>query len=185
MIELDKYKDRNGPSNGKENTMTTLGKQPMFFSPMHTPQNWTLDLHDLHANIENYLNDFHQMIDNVFKVHGSSLLENVSKQGFPPSTRTTKNEKEYIFEIAMPWIKKEDIKVNISEDKLIVEGITSQSESNKNSSIHGEQTIYREFPLDNVVIEEASSLLENGVLKVTVPILKQREGPKMKQIEVK
>lgn len=158
---------------------------PISFSPLHTPQNWSLDLHNLHANIEHSLNDFHDMIDNVFKVHGSSLLEDISKQGFPPSTRTTKNNEEYIFEVAMPWVKKEDVKAIISEDKLIIEGKTSHSESIKNGESQSQQTIYREFPLENVVTEEATSLLENGVLKVTIPIRKERAGPKARQLEIK
>ena len=145
----------------------------------------SLDLDNLHANIEVYLNDFHSMIDEVFKSHGSSLLRSVGESKFSPPTRVKNNGKEYTIEIGVPWVEKKDLQVSITDDKLVVEGEVRDSEKSELTQSVEFGKFHREFPLEGVDTELASSSLENGVLKVTMPIKKERDGPKMKSLEIK
>lgn len=170
----------------KNNGLLNLSKSdtPLDIPRIKWPEMPSLDLDNLHANVEVYLNEFHKTVDEIFMAHGSSLLDSVSKKGFAPATRVTRTDKEDIIEIEVPGLDKGDISVTITEDKLIVEGEKKSAYESEVSSGVQYGKFYREFPLDGVDTELASSSLDKGILRVTIP-LKEREGPAARKLEIK
>ena len=83
------------------------------------------------------------------------------------------NEKEYIVEADMPGIKKEEINVELNDDRLTI-AVERNEEINeeKENYIRKERrsgSFCRSFYVENVKDEQISAKFENGVLSVVLP----------------
>lgn len=82
------------------------------------------------------------------------------------------NEKEYLVEAELPGIKKEDIKINYTNEYLTISTSTGvNTEEKKENYIKKERKfseMTRSFYLPNVKKEEIKAKLENGVLKLNL-----------------
>lgn len=83
------------------------------------------------------------------------------------------NEKEYIVEADMPGIKKEEINVELNDDRLTI-AVERNEEINeeKENYIRKERrsgSFCRSFYVENVLDDQISAKFENGVLSVVLP----------------
>jgi len=96
------------------------------------------------------------------------------------------NDKEYIVELSLAGVKKEDISLNIDDDVLTIKAERKESDQNYNKK----QTFYgvyeKSFTLpDSVDKENINASHENGILKLAIPKINQKETKVIKQIEIK
>ena len=75
----------------------------------------------------------------------------------------------------LPGVKKEDVKVHIEGDTLVVEGERKQEKEEKREGYyHSERSygaFYRSIPLpEGAKAEQTAAQFNNGVLEVSVPI---------------
>ncbi len=87
----------------------------------------------------------------------------------------------------IPGVKKEDLSVNISGDRLEVSAERKkEAEEKKEGYIRRERTYtsyYRAIPLPTEVdADKADATFENGVLEITMPKV---QVPEKKKIEIK
>jgi len=83
------------------------------------------------------------------------------------------NEKEYIVEADLPGVKKEEINVEINNDRLTI-SVERNEEVNeeRENYIRRERrsgSISRSFYVENVVEDRISAKFENGVLRMVLP----------------
>lgn len=83
------------------------------------------------------------------------------------------NDKEYIVEADMPGIKKEEINVELNDDRLTI-AVERNEEINeeKENYIRKERrsgSFCRSFYVENVKDDQISAKFENGVLSVVLP----------------
>ncbi len=93
-----------------------------------------------------------------------------------PSVNVLENEQAFVVEIAAPGLQKDDFKVNVEKDQLIV---SVQKEVKKEEGKEGDKYVRREFSYnsfrrsftlpENVGADNIHAAYENGVLKVTLP----------------
>lgn len=98
------------------------------------------------------------------------------------------NDKEYILEAELPGVNKEDINIELNNDRL-----TIAVERNEEVNVEKENYIRRErrsgsfcrsFYIENVVEDQISAKFENGVLSIVLP--KKDQTPKKRnRIEIK
>lgn len=102
-----------------------------------------------------------------------------------PRANTVENEKEYLVELFMPGVKKEQIKVDVEKNTLTVSSETNKEEEVKYSVREFASSYKRSFTLpEDVNSDNISASYENGVLKVTLP--KVEKAPEIKkQIEIR
>ena len=97
------------------------------------------------------------------------------------------NDKEYIIEVMLAGIKKEDITVKVDKDVLKIKAIRNEVKDlkyNRKESFTG--TYKRLFTLPELAdVENIGASLEDGVLKVIVPKLEKEPAPTTKVIEIK
>ncbi len=98
----------------------------------------------------------------------------VNLQNFSPKTDISEDDKGYYLEIALPGMKKEDVKLEIKQDVLSIEGERKFENEEKGKSYHRIETSYgkfkRSFTLpDPVNREGVDASFEHGVLKVFLP----------------
>ncbi len=110
---------------------------------------------------------------------------------FVPTVNTREDENAYVVEIDLPGVKKEDIKVNIDQEKrtLTVSGERKFKEEVKKEDYYKIESSYgkflRTFSLpENVDAENIDAKTEVGVLHITLPKVKKEEK-EVKEIPVK
>ncbi|GAB4827906.1 hypothetical protein Ancab_034790 [Ancistrocladus abbreviatus] len=94
----------------------------------------------------------------------------------------------HIFKTDLPGLKKEKVKVEVGEGKVLqISGERSREQEEKNDKGHRVERssgkFVRRFRLpENVKMDEVKATMENGVLTVTVP--KVEKKPEIKSIEI-
>jgi len=83
------------------------------------------------------------------------------------------NEKEYIIEAEIPGVKKEDIKLDLRDDRLTISVERSEETKEERSNyIRRERrygSISRSFYVENVKNEDVTAKYENGILSIVLP----------------
>lgn len=141
----------------------------------------------------NQFNDFRRGFDRL-----NALLDEMDiparnidrKYDFTPAVNTREGEYAYHVEVDLPGVKKEDIKVDIEENRLVISGEKKLKEELKEEDYYKVESFYgtfkRSFALpENVDVENINASCEDGVLEVVIPKLEKPEVEKTKRIAVK
>lgn len=118
------------------------------------------------------------------------------KTATAPAVNVKEDYKSYTMEIAVPGIKKEFCRVNINADgnlEVAIENKMEHKEEHKGE--HKEHYLRREFSYTNyqqsyvlpedIVKDNISAKVENGVLTITMPKVTKEEEKKIgRQIEI-
>lgn len=146
--------------------METLVKRDGLFPLVSKPANTLLD--------DFFSRDIFDWTDRNFTTLGSNL----------PSANLRETENKLIVELAAPGLKKEDFKVEIDNNTLL---ISSEKQEEKEESRKKEnfvrkefnyQSFYRSFYLPDYVDEnKIEAVYKDGILNVTIP---KKEGSNKK-----
>lgn len=122
---------------------------------------------------------------------GNEWVENQNKS--VPAVNIQQNDNGFIVEVAAPGMTKEDCSVTVDEESNLVICFEKKKESEEKDESRGTY-LRREFSYsqftrkmilpDNIEKDEISAKVENGVLTVTIPTVKEVEAPKAKQIDI-
>ncbi|KAL4302736.1 hypothetical protein GQ457_10G024520 [Hibiscus cannabinus] len=148
------------------------------------------------------------MIPSLFGNRRSSIFDPFSLdvwdpfKDFPlPSSLNTQNSfvnaridwketpEAHVFKADLPGLKKEEIKVEIEEDRVLqISGERNVEKEDKNDTWHRVERssgkFMRRFRLpENVRMDQVKASMENGVLTVTVPKVEVKK-PDVKAIEI-
>lgn len=95
------------------------------------------------------------------------------RHGLDMRTDIEKNSENIIYKIEVPGFAKEDISIELEDNRLIVCAEKTTETESTNEVLHRERTtskICRMFPLkDEVTESEIKAKFENGLLIITVP----------------
>ncbi|KAI3514156.1 hypothetical protein L1887_12475 [Cichorium endivia] len=95
----------------------------------------------------------------------------------------------HIFKADLPGLKKEEVKVELQEGKILqISGERRREKEEKNDKWHRVErssgNFVRQFRLpDNVKVDQVKAKMENGVLTVTVP-KQEVKKPEVKAIDI-
>jgi HSP20 family protein len=100
--------------------------------------------------------------------------------GWSPAVEITQREGKLLVQCELPGVSANDVKVEITNDALILEGERrSEREQNDRGIQRSERqygAFFRTIPLpEGANLEQATARCENGVLEVTIPVPQQRE----------
>lgn len=103
-----------------------------------------------------------------------------------PSADISETEKEYVINAELPGVKKEDLKVNLAQGMITIEGERKQEKNEKGEKFHRVERLYgsflRRFSLpDNIKADAVRSEFKDGVLCVHIP---KTEKTQPKQIPI-
>ena len=93
---------------------------------------------------------------------------------FTPLADIAETDKEYVVRAELPGLRKEDVKVTMTEGLITIEGERRQEKEDKNEKMHRVERYYgrfaRTFALpDNIKPEAVRCECKDGVLTVHVP----------------
>jgi len=122
---------------------------------------------------------------------GMGLLSRLSGDGeialeWSPSADISETDKEYLIRAELPGIKKEDVKVNLSDGMITIEGERRQEKDEKTEKFHRVERLYGSFSRrfsvpEHIRADAVRSEYKDGVLCVHIP---KTEKEKPKQIPV-
>lgn len=120
-------------------------------------------------------NEFHNMVDEFF-MRGN---DKIPKNAFRVNVKET--EAEYIVEVELAGVKKEEIKVDFKMNNLLISvNKVEENFEEQDNYTHKEIVInnmYRSIYLRDADEDKIKAKLENGILKVTVEkIVETRSG---------
>lgn len=104
---------------------------------------------------------------------------------FTPAVNIKEDEKKYEIEMALPGMEKEDIKIEVEKDILM---ISSEHKNEKKESYDGYsrrefgyQTFCRNFTIpENTESEKIAASFKNGILNIEIP--KSKEDVKLNRV---
>ncbi|GAA0150045.1 chaperone [Lithospermum erythrorhizon] len=141
----------------------------------------------------NILDPFSMDIWDPFSSFSSSALSNTSNNETSAFANARIDWKEtpeaHIFKADLPGLKKEEVKVEVEEDRVLqLSGERSREHEEKNDKWHRMERssgkFVRRFRLpDNAKMDQIKASMENGVLTVTVPKEEQKK-PQVKAIDI-
>jgi HSP20 family protein len=94
-------------------------------------------------------------------------------------------ENEYLVEISAPGLKKEDIKIDLENDILRISSAVENEKEETNDGYYRREfyksSFERSFTLPKIANKnEISAEMENGILTVTIPKLKEEKTENIK-----
>lgn len=127
-------------------------------------------------------------MDNIFdSFFGESFMPAIFAGDTQIKVDIKENEKEYLVEADLPGVKKEEINVDLNDDRLTI-SVTRNEETNieKENYIRKERksgSYCRSFYVENVIEDQISAKFENGVLSMVLP-KRESEANKKNSIEI-
>lgn len=107
--------------------------------------------------------------------------------GFSPRVDILDDEKRIVFKAEFPGIRKEDIKISVNEEKmLIISGTKRKEDQYEDMSYLRSERVYSDFKRsfvlpDNLDTDKIAAKYDNGVLEIALPKV---EPPAPKEIEI-
>lgn len=125
---------------------------------------------------------FSDVMDDFFNDFVSARRET-----FVPRIDVSETDKQFIIDVLLPGIKKEDITVNIENGMLNISGERSVKKEDDGRKFHRIETEYGSFNRslqlpDNVDEESINASYKDGVLNITI---EKSEDKVKKQISIK
>jgi len=107
-----------------------------------------------------------------------------------PAIEVSERDGNYIIRAELPGVNANDVKLEITDDAVILQGERKVERQEDERGIHVTERVYgrffRSIPLpEGAKADEARAKFENGILEVTVPAQEQRAKRREIQIEGK
>jgi HSP20 family protein len=144
---------------------------------------WRQNLGDLDRVFDNFRRDFERTMVSFPSIsfpsiHVSSVSCDVLDEG-----------DHYVINAELPWITKEDVRLNVSDNNVeIYAEHKEETEEKKKNYVRKERrafSYHRSLPLpEKVDSAKAKAKLNNGVLSVEIPKITPTPKPKSKDIPV-
>lgn len=111
---------------------------------------------------------------------------NNRRDSFVPSIDISESDDQFLISAELPGMKKEDININLENNRLSISGERSFEKEDKGKKYHRVETSYgsfeRSFQLpDNIEEESIKASYDNGLLNISID---KSEDKVKKQIEI-
>ncbi len=121
---------------------------------------------------------------------GNEWMQNFNRS--LPAINIQEKDDSFLVEVAAPGMTKEDCNVRVDDDNNLVISFEKKNESeekDKKGTYLRREFSYTEFQRtmllpDNVDKEKISAKVENGVLSVTIPVVKEVKNTNTRLIEI-
>jgi len=127
---------------------------------------------------------FEDMWKRPFSLLSPSLYSDVDLRselyGIMPTVDIFEEGNELVFKADLPGMKKEDIKIDLTENMLTISGEKVKTEKIEKGEYYAHErtygSFYRRFELPtDVNIEKVTAHYDNGILELRIPMLKEAE----------
>ncbi len=127
-----------------------------------------------------------EAMDRMFSGFGSQAGSEM--RNWAPPVEVRENQGNLVIAAELPGLNKEDVKVEVTEDGVVIQGERKREREEERGGVHRSEryygTFYREIPLpQGAKADQAKAQFNNGVLEVTVPIPESQRRTRQIPIE--
>jgi len=106
-----------------------------------------------------------------------------------PALNLEETDDEFIVKVELPGLKKEDVKIHLTDDSLTISGERKMEKEEKGKTYHRVEMAYGRFQRtitfpSEVEPDKARATYKDGILTITVP-KSEKAKPKEIEIEIK
>jgi len=167
----------------------TRGAQPQhgMMRPGMSPLGFGLASSDLFRM--NPFSVMRRMSEEMDRMFGDGASGGTGKgRNWAPAIEVEERDGNYVVRADLPGIKPEDVKVEIGDDAIILQGERKSERNEDQGGVHLTERrygqFYREIPLpEGANSEQARARCEHGEVVITVPIQEQRNQRRQIRIE--
>jgi HSP20 family protein len=110
---------------------------------------------------------------------GGQERQNTGDIVWAPAVEVSEREGNYVVRAELPGLKPEDVKLEIENDALVLQGERKVEREEDKGGVHRTEIrygrFYRSIPLpEGANVAQARARFENGVLEVTVPVPEEK-----------
>lgn len=129
-------------------------------------------------------NDIDSFFNDAFRIWEEGASERL---GWKPAVDMVEGEKEFVITAELPGVKKEDVKISLQDNKLVISGEMKEDKDVQEKNYYlmerARGKFSRSFTLpSNVDSSKTDAKYENGVLKLTLP---KSQAALPREIEIK
>lgn len=143
------------------------------------------------ANPFRLMNRFSEDMERMFETFGlrPRLFEPLPTKGlWAPDVEILERPNQLVIRADLPGLTKDDVKVNLTDDMLTLEGERKEEKETKREGYFRSErsygAFYRNIPLpEGVKTDKVDATFKNGVLEVTLPWTKEEK--KAKKVDIK
>jgi HSP20 family protein len=126
-------------------------------------------------------------MDRVFGEFGLNRTE-AGAQAWSPTIEVLERDNNLIFRAHLAGVKPDDVKIQITDEAIVLEGERVTSQDEDRSGVHITEVqygrFYRAMPLpEGADVENARATFNQGVLEVTIP-LRQEQRSRAREIPI-
>ncbi|MAB56282.1 MAG: hypothetical protein CL524_01905 [Aequorivita sp.] len=129
------------------------------------------------------------LLDNQLFDNKLDVLNNNYETFSIPAVNIIENFPNFVVELAVPGLQKEDFSIEVEEDTLKISSkkAKEQTEENNDSRFRKREFNYQSFERsfklpENIKTEDIQANYENGILKITLPKEEKKALKKMVEI---
>jgi HSP20 family protein len=105
-----------------------------------------------------------------------------------PSIEVSEREGQYIVRVDLPGVKPDDVRLEITDDAVILEGERKDTRERDQGGVHVTERrygrFYRVIPLpEGAKTDAAAARFDNGVLEIDIPVEQQKSQRRQIQIQ--
>jgi HSP20 family protein len=154
----------------KEKEKEALVQQPGFHMPLFRGSIFSMSPFAL-------MRQFAEEMDNAYHAFGGET------KSWSPVVEVREGGGRFMVSAELPGLKKEDVKVQMTDEALILEGERKhEKEETREGYYHSERSygrFYRSIPLpEGVQSDKVSADFANGVLQVSMPVARVERKPR-------
>lgn len=123
---------------------------------------------------------FRRMSEEMDRMLQEQMWEGAAgtQSGWSPAIEVSQREGKFNIQAELPGLEPNDVKVEIENDSVIIQGERKSESEQKSEGMHRTERqygyFYRSIPLpEGVNADQAQAKFRNGVLEVTVPMSEQ------------
>jgi HSP20 family protein len=125
-------------------------------------------------------------MDRMFGGFGGGQQQEIG--AFAPPVEVREENGNLIVTAELPGLNKEDVKIEVNNDSLVIEGERKREWDENRGGVHRSErfygTFYRQIALpEGASVEQAKAEFNNGVLEIRVPVPQQAQKTRQIPIE--
>ncbi len=135
----------------------------------------------------NFAKEFDRLFDQFGLATGRRFESDLTKYGFNPSCEVNEDKEAYNLRFDLPGVPKDQIKIDLHENRLTVSGERRAEKSDDSKTQHFSEVFYGAFSRSftfpgSVDSERVNASYDHGILSIVVP---KSEGSRTRQISIK
>jgi HSP20 family protein len=176
----EKQNQRSQPQEGERSSQGNLTRRAPVPVTLFTPMDF------FRMNPFSVMRRMTEELDRVFG-DGGQERESSGDLLWVPAVEVSQREGNYVIRAELPGLKPEDVKLEIENDALVLQGERKLEREEDRGGVRRTEIrygrFYRSIPLpEGANVDQARAKFENGVLEVTVPV--PEEKTQRKQIPI-